>query len=402
MKDLNSFERIKLFKTKVKSNIIIKPPTKNIFESDENVQFLRKKKHTNFEEMLIAYEDSQFNNIGEEMLIDEFKLVFKFYQEKKRNIEKEMQNGKLFLFRFKKAKELIQIYKIFELLTNSIFIIIEYNKNPNPSRKQRLEYNKIKKRGKKIINFKKKEENSLIKKEPELDAIKLFSEEESNENNTNNSINNTYLNTINDNFEIKKDCHLLKNNAINFIPQIEINFPDNIEITQEMILNLKQELKEIFEDENFSVIEINKGSIHFLISLQFIFKKLFNKLEKIKDFTKKIKNKVSQFISKIKNFDFCFFGIKGKKKKACAVHDFIKDIESSEKEIIQIFKEKVKGEEINEKTNFYEAAKGFSINDFNEVIDYLSEDALARQEYDQLIKIMENIMTSLKEILKNL
>ena len=238
MKDLNSFDRIKLFKTKVKSNIIIKPPTKNIFESDENVQFLRKKKHTNFEEMLIAYEDSQFNNIGEEMLIDEFKLVFKFYQEKKRNIEKEMQNGKLFLFRFKKAKELIQIYKIFELLTNSIFIIIEYNKNPNPSRKQRLEYNKIKKRGKKIINFKKKEENSLIKKEPELDAIKLFSEEESNENNTNNSINNTYLNTINDNFEIKKDCHLLKNNAINFIPQIEINFPDNMEITQEMILDI--------------------------------------------------------------------------------------------------------------------------------------------------------------------
>ena len=201
---------------------------------------------------------------------------------------------------------------------------------------------------------------------------------------------------------MKKDCHLLKNNAINFIPQIEINFSDDMEITQEMVLNLKKELKEIFEDEIFSVIEINKESTHFLLSLQFIFKKIFNKTDTLKDISKKIKNKISEYVSKIKNFDFCFFGKKGTKKKASVVNDFIKDIESSEKEIIQIFKEKVNGEEINEKTNFYEAAKSFSVNDFNEVIDYLSEDALARQEYDQLIKIMENIMTSLKEILKNL
>ena len=40
-----------------------------------------------------------------------------------------------------------------------------------------------------------------------------------------------------------------------------------------------EQLKEIFEDENFSVIESNKGSTHFLLSLQFIFKKIFNKTD---------------------------------------------------------------------------------------------------------------------------
>ena len=148
--------------------------------------------------MLTAYKDSKFNKIDEEELINEFKIVFDYYKEKKVNIEKEMQNGKLFLFRFKKAKELIQIYKIFELLTAAIATIIEYNKNPNPSSKQQQEYNIIKERGKKIINFKKKEENLRIKKDPELDNIKLFSEVESNENNSNNSINNTNLYTINE------------------------------------------------------------------------------------------------------------------------------------------------------------------------------------------------------------
>ena len=46
----------------------------------------------------------------------------------------------------------------------------------------------------------------------------------------------------------------------------------------------------------------------------------------------------------------------------------------------------MKGEEINEKTNFYEASKSFSLNDFNEVIEYISKEDLAKQEYDQLIK----------------
>ena len=164
MKKISFADRIKLFEKKAKVNNDIKPSTKKIVKTNENEQFPRKKKYINFEEMLTAYKDSKFNKIDEEELIKEFKIVFDYYKEKKGNIEKEMHNGKLFLFRFKKAKELIQIYKIFELLTDAIAAIIEYNKNPNPSSKQQQEYNIIKERGKKIINFKKKEENLRIKK----------------------------------------------------------------------------------------------------------------------------------------------------------------------------------------------------------------------------------------------
>ena len=37
-----------------------------------------------------------------------------------------------------------------------------------------------------------------------------------------------------------------------------------------------------------------------------------------------------------------------------------------------------------EKTNFYEASKSFSINDFNEVIDYLSTEDLASGDINEV------------------
>ena len=52
----------------------------------------------------------------------------------------------------------------------------------------------------------------------------------------------------------------------------------------------------------------------------------------------------------------------------------------------------MKGEEINEKTNFYEASKSFSLNDFNEVIEYISKEDLAKQECNQLIKNYEEYL----------
>ena len=239
---------------------------------------------------------------------------------------------------------------------------------------------------KKLLISKKKEESLIVIKDQELDNIKLFSGEELNSINFKNSPKNTFLKTINDVFEIKRDCHLIKNNTINFIPQIEIIFSDSMNITKELIKEFKKELQKIFEDDNFSVIEINKGSTRFLISLQFIFKKVFDKKINLKEFFKRTKNKVSEYIDKIKKYDFCFFGKKG---KVNGVNVFIKDIDSSAKEIIEKFKEKLKGSDISEYTNFYEAVKSFSMNDFEELINYLTDDELAKQEYNQLLKNYE-------------
>ena len=80
-----------------------------IGNNDKNLEkiVLRKKRYTNFEEMLYSYKNKKFYNPNEENLLMEFKEVYYFYREKKMKIEKEMEGKKLFMFRFKKAKELI-------------------------------------------------------------------------------------------------------------------------------------------------------------------------------------------------------------------------------------------------------------------------------------------------------
>ena len=350
--------------------------------------------------MLYRYKNKIFNNPNEENLIMEFKEVYYFYREKKMKIEKEMEGKKLFMFRFKKAKDLIQIYKIFEILTDVISEIIIYNEfQANFNGLSNKKYLQEIERGKKIIIFKKKEEKTMHKRDPDLDKIKLFSVQESDNVNPNNYIKNTFLKTLDDKFENKKDCHLIKNTTINFIPQIEIIFAEELKISKELLLDFKKELKEIFEDEKFYVIEINKGSTHFLTSLPFIIKKEFNKSDKTEEFQNKIKKKVSEYVEKIKNHEFCFFG----KTRAKSVNQSDNDIESSKKEIIQIFDEKIKGEEVNEKTNFYEASKMFTINNFFDVIDYLSEEDLPKQELAQLKKnYEENIKIFYRDIEKAL
>ncbi len=292
----------------------------------------------------------------------------------------------------------MQIYKIYEMETKILLNLKTYKNNKNPNDYEKKEYLKNLEYSKEIINFKKNEEKKEMNNNPEFDDIKVFSDEiignENNiENKEDNSINkknnkyNTILKTIKDDFKNCKDCHLIKNNVLNFIPQIEINFSDEIPLTKELISQFKDELKEIFEDENFSIIEINKGSTHFLISLQFIFKKISDKTKKgVKYLLKNIKNKVTEYTKKIKDYNFSIFGKKGETKKPKEVKEFVKDIKDSQKEIIQIFQEKVKGEPINEKTNFYEISKSFTMNDLNEVIDSLHLDDIEKQEHNQLLK----------------
>ena len=237
---------------------------------------------------------------------------------------------------------------------------------------------------KEIIKFTKKLENSLFVRNPELENIKLFN----NYNVPNSHIEkekyNTIIKTINDDFITKKDCHLIKTNTIDFIPQIELVFSEDMKITKEVILKLKEELTNILEDDDFSIIEINKGSSHFIIALQYIYKKIATKTkQKIDKISTIIKNAVSSIFEKVKNMDFLFYG---KKNKPQLVNTFVKDIETEEKKILQIHQENCLGNKINESTNFYELSKAFSWNDLNEVIDYLKLNVLEHQEINQLLK----------------
>ena len=354
-----------------------------------------KKQKKNFEEILKDYKQNYtYRTKEEEEILKVLENTYYYYKEKQNNISKDLQDSqKLYSFRLKNYKKMIQIYIIFEMGKKILLNLIKYNDNKNPNDEEKKEYLEQLEIAKKIIDFKKKEELKEFKKIPELNDIKIFSkeiigenEEDTSINNKNNTKNNTILKTIKDDFKNSKDCHLIKNNLLNFIPQIEINFSEEIPLTKELILKLKEELKQIFEDENFSIIEINKGSTHFLISLQFIFKKIEDKTKKgVKNLLQNISNTVSNFTKKIKNFSFGFFG-KNNKKVPDEVKDYVKDIKDCDDNIIQIYQEKIKGESINENTNFYEISKSFTMNDLNEVIDNLQLEDIEKQEHDQLLK----------------
>ena len=58
--------------------------------------------------------------------------------------------------------------------------------------------------------------------------------------------------------------------------QIEEFRPKLVSLADEgKALELKNELKVIFDIEDFSIIEINKGSLQVIVSLQYILKKMF-------------------------------------------------------------------------------------------------------------------------------
>jgi len=397
-KTFKASDFIKQLNEKVKKQEQDKDKSKSNMK--ENIIKCEIKKRINVEEVLKDYKNNYtYKTKEEEEIIKNLEYTYYYYKEKQKKIEKELEDPKkLFSFRLKKNKEMIQIYKIFEIEKEILLNIKEYNDNKSPNDKEKNQYLKKLENAQKIINFQKKEEAKQLKKIPEFDDIKIFSEEiigESNDdknkedtliNNNKNTKNNTILKTINDDFKNSKDCHLIKNNLITFIPQIEIKFSEEIPLTKELISQFKEELKEIFEDENFSIIEINKGSTHFLISLQFIFKKISEKSKKgVKNLLKNVKSKVYDYSQKIKNHNFCMFG-KRNKQTPDSTKEFVKDIKDSEHEIIQIFQEKVKGEPIDEKTNFYELSKSFSMNDLNEVIDSLQLEDIEKQEYNQLLK----------------
>ena len=53
---------------------------------------------------------------------------------------------------------------------------------------------------------------------------------------------------------------------------------------------------------------------------------------------------------------------------------------------MQIFNEKLKGNNIDENNNFFEASKNLSIEELNKVIKYLGDNDLKIQEENQLLK----------------
>ena len=124
-----------------------------------------------------------------------------------------------------------------------------------------------------------------------------------------------YINELN--IEVDKS-EIIRNEDLKFFPQVEIKFNNINNITKLMIDNLRNEIRKLLNEDNFSIIEIKKGSLIIILSLQFI---IFNEIKKQKElglefdfdiFANKLSDDVKEEVIKIssvlKNHEFITLG----------------------------------------------------------------------------------------------
>ncbi len=118
---------------------------------------IRKKKNTNFEELLENYNEIDLPKSQEiEDIVFELKDVYNYYKQKLFSLQKEIENtNKLYVYRFKKIKEIIQIYKILEIEADIIYYFKEFIQIQLPDEDQKEMFNKKCELTKKIIKLRK-------------------------------------------------------------------------------------------------------------------------------------------------------------------------------------------------------------------------------------------------------
>ena len=206
--------------------------------------------------------------------------------------------------------------------------------------------------------------------------------------------------TQNNEFDNNENFRVLMNDNLKFLPQVEIKFEGNFKIENNMINTFKDEVKKLFEQDNFSFIEINKGSFKVLITLQFISKKV---LESIKEdpalnniikFPEEINKEVFEITKKLKDNKFLSMG----SIKPDFVQESILDIKdpNNQKKLEKYFISLNRNKN-DKKVNLYEHSKNITIKDLEELIEKLSNDA-EKQEINQKLKNFEEFYDNEKEI----
>ena len=130
------------------------------------------------------------------------------------------------------------------------------------------------------------------------------------------------------------------NDDLKFFPQIEFKFNNLDKINKNLISNFKDELKKILKTDNFSIIEIKKGSIIIILTLQYIIlselRKQGNEINLQDCFYKNISNEVKNLTEQLKNHQFISLGT----NKPDRVDNDIMDISNEEnrKKIVEKIK----------------------------------------------------------------
>ena len=180
-----------------------------------------------------------------------------------------------------------------------------------------------------------------------------------------------------DGLELKYE---LKDDNLKFLPQLEIKFNNVNIIEKDIISKIKLEIQKLIEKKNFSIIEIRKGSLTALITLQFIIQDEIRKeisaggKDLSKDFSANVNKNIERISLKIKEHKFLCLG---SSKPDYAENNMInicdeKNRKSLKKKILKI--------PDNDDINLYEASRDISLDDIN---DYYSNLALSADEIEK-------------------
>ena len=130
------------------------------------------------------------------------------------------------------------------------------------------------------------------------------------------------------------------NDDLKIFPQIEFKFNVSDKINKNLISNFKDELTKILKTDNFSIIEIKKGSIIILLTLQYIvlseLRKQGNEINLQDNFYENVSNEVKNLTEQLKNHKFISLG----RNKPDRVDNDIMDISNEENR--KKFVEKIK------------------------------------------------------------
>ena len=205
-----------------------------------------------------------------------------------------------------------------------------------------------------------------------IDIFKIINNKNENENdNLITEKSNEFITQKNE-FENNDNCKILINDNLKYLPQTEIKFKGEFKIDNNMVQNCKNEIKNLFGEDRFSLIEINKGSFKVIITLQFIYKKVLEFIKEnptfdnILNFPNEINKEVIEIANKIKDHKFIFIG----NAKPDFVQNSVLDItkKKNQKKIEKLIRSYNDNKKEN-KINIYEQSKNITINDLDNLID---------------------------------
>ena len=196
-----------------------------------------------------------------------------------------------------------------------------------------------------------------------------------------------FMKNDNSEYEVKGS---MENDNLKFIPQIIMKFNEVNDIKENTISELRKELRNIIGLENFSIIEIKRGSLTVIIALQFLILRHLKNKKSLQDINKDFNNKISKDLKilseKLKNNEFISLGYA--KTKPNYVDENIMDLskEENKMEIARKILEISNKNNNNDDTNILQLASEIKIKDLEKFIKKLSSDA-NEQENNQKIFI---------------